>query len=146
MKPFDLKAAMNGDPIVTRNGEEAKFIAYVPEAEKSQQVLYLVGSIVYCRGVDGLNSCISPSSHDLFMAPDTIVINDKEVPRPEVNEPKLGQEIFIVDLMTDSGVLSDYWNRSKVQIKMLNRGCIHLYHEHADIHFKAIINANGGKE
>ena len=34
MKPFDLEAAKRGEPIVTRGGEAAKFIAHVPDADK----------------------------------------------------------------------------------------------------------------
>lgn len=31
--PFDLSKAMGGHPLVTRDGKEAKFIAYVPEVQ-----------------------------------------------------------------------------------------------------------------
>lgn len=69
MKPFDLEATKRGEPIVCRDGTPAKFIAHVPEAMASQQVVVLVGDIVSTRPANGT---VSGTPHDymndLFMA------------------------------------------------------------------------------
>jgi hypothetical protein len=53
MKPFDLEAAKRGEPIQTRDGRPAKFIAYVPEAKKSRRVIVFIGSLPVFRHEDG---------------------------------------------------------------------------------------------
>ena len=71
MKPFDLEAAKRGEPIVTRNGHEAKFIAHVPELAKAHRVLYTVPNNDYALSCaeDGRHYTSSQSSYDIFMAP-----------------------------------------------------------------------------
>jgi len=68
MKPFNLEAAMHGEPIVCRDGTPAKFIAYVPEAEDFSVVVALVDGIVRASHIDG--RCVRGEniSKDLFMA------------------------------------------------------------------------------
>lgn len=71
MKPFDLEAAKRGEPLVTRDGREAKFIAHVPELGENNRVVVLI------EGRDAVvslneNGCFSGSglyTVDLFMAP-----------------------------------------------------------------------------
>jgi hypothetical protein len=52
MKPFNLQAAINGEPIQTRDGWQLKFVAHVPEAYfKGNRVIVMnsVGNIfTYC--------------------------------------------------------------------------------------------------
>jgi hypothetical protein len=47
MKPFDLQAAIAGAPIQFNNGENLKFVAYVPEATFEDRFVFLdaVGNI-----------------------------------------------------------------------------------------------------
>lgn len=69
MKPFDLEAAKRGDPIITRDGREVKFIAYVPEAKKSDQVIVWDHRDITCHYDDGRFSRYDTSDRDLYMAP-----------------------------------------------------------------------------
>ena len=41
-KPFNLQAAIAGEPIVTRDGRKARFIAHIPEAESAYRVIAYV--------------------------------------------------------------------------------------------------------
>lgn len=69
-KPFDLEAAKNGAPLVTRDGRKARFIAYVPEAEARYVVTVFVEGATSpgFRHEDGiLREDRSPSEHDLFI-------------------------------------------------------------------------------
>ena len=69
MKPFDLKAAKAGAPVVTRDGTPAKYIAHVPEARRSSQVLCLVRDTVFAYAPNGhYDPLRGESMLDLFMA------------------------------------------------------------------------------
>lgn len=72
MKPFDLKAAMAGDPIVTGCGKRAKFIAYTPECAEWYRVFALVEGtrMPYFYSEDGRCLGGGPDCPDnLHMAP-----------------------------------------------------------------------------
>ena len=68
MKPFDLEAAKRGEPIQTRGGKPAKFIAHVPEATQPQQVVVLIGNSVRARYPNGTFHKWAEDDDDLFMA------------------------------------------------------------------------------
>lgn len=68
MKPFELHKAQCGEPIVTRDGEPAKFIAYEPEARDHQRFLYLVNGTVFSCDYNGKYRPDGESPLDLFMA------------------------------------------------------------------------------
>lgn len=70
MKPFDLEAAKDGDPIVCRDGTPAKFIAHVPEAREPNRLVVLINeTVVVCYENGSRNSYGNASFSDLFMAP-----------------------------------------------------------------------------
>ena len=71
MKPFDLEAAKAGAPLVTRDGQPAKFIAHVAEAQPSQRLVVLIDGGVYTKFESGgySKSPAHVSPNDLFMAP-----------------------------------------------------------------------------
>ena len=70
MKPFDLEAAKRGEPIVTREGYKVEFIAHVPNARSSNQVVCLHGVQVLTHDESGkCGSYNGESSLDIFMAP-----------------------------------------------------------------------------
>lgn len=68
MKPFDLKAAMRGMPIIYINGSKpAKFIAHVPDAQEGERVIVLLdGSICLC---DEKGRIGAVDGADFYMAP-----------------------------------------------------------------------------
>ena len=69
-KPFNLEAAKAGAPLVTRDGQPAKFIAHVEEAHPSRRLLVLIGEYVYGTFEDGRRRVSgAESKFDLFMAP-----------------------------------------------------------------------------
>lgn len=41
-KPFDLEAAKRGEPLITRDGDKARFVAHVPEACAECRVIGLI--------------------------------------------------------------------------------------------------------
>jgi len=72
MKPFNLKEAMVGKGICTRDGTVMKFGAYIPDARKNTRliVMELSGQLT-CRHDDGRFYQEQDSQLDLFMAPNT---------------------------------------------------------------------------
>lgn len=70
MKPFDLEAAKRGEPIQTRDGQSAKFIAHVPEAQEHQRMVVFFDGAVWVVGESGnFYQNKFASNHDLFMSP-----------------------------------------------------------------------------
>lgn len=75
MRKFDLEEAKAGKPLVTRGGQDAKFIAHVPEVH---QVVVLVGESIWSLCEDGIyGACKNPGALDLFMKPTkrTVYVN-----------------------------------------------------------------------
>ena len=70
MKPFDLEAAKRGEPLVTRDGRPAKFIAHVPENLSTYKVYAQVKGFIYLPSYNENGSRFedSTSGEDLFMA------------------------------------------------------------------------------
>ena len=70
MKPFNLEAAKRGEPIQTRDGREAKFVAHVPEAIESQRIVVMLSGSLFTMFETGLCSSSGVEyADDLFMAP-----------------------------------------------------------------------------
>ena len=70
MKPFDLERAKAGDPIVTRDGRNARFIAYIPEAGESYRVVVLIeGKETPCLLDENGRRQYTHDNAQLFMAP-----------------------------------------------------------------------------
>lgn len=70
IKPFNLKEAIEGKPLVNRQGKPVKFIAYVPEAVDCYRLIVLdCNNQIVCYYDDG--SYIGTKEHfmDVFMAP-----------------------------------------------------------------------------
>lgn len=74
--PFDLEKAKSGEPICFRNGSNAKFIAYAPEANYEQRVIVLDtdGDILLACSNGSFKAGQRESDLDLFMAPKPVVM------------------------------------------------------------------------
>lgn len=72
-RPFDLQAALDGDPVITRGGNRVRIIAHAPDAYPNNRVIFLrdePNSVVLACREDGLFSGEDhPDDMDLFMAP-----------------------------------------------------------------------------
>lgn len=69
-KSFDLSMAQQGHPLITRAGQPAKFIAYVPENDEYYQVIFVCDGRPEGCNKDGIYARFDePSSNDLFLAP-----------------------------------------------------------------------------
>ena len=69
-KPFNLELAIAGHPLTTRDGREAKFIAYVPDNQPTNQVIVSVdGLTVNCYPDGKWYKNDVKHDNDLFLAP-----------------------------------------------------------------------------
>lgn len=74
LKPFDLEAAKRGEPICTRDGREARFIAHVPDVVDQYKVVVMYHDDEYGKTIsafceNGAWIGGSEESNDLFMPP-----------------------------------------------------------------------------
>lgn len=53
MKPFDLKAAQAGKPLITSMGKPCSFVAHVPEAKHNDRVVLLLDGEIYTCAENG---------------------------------------------------------------------------------------------
>ena len=148
MKPFDLEAAKRGEPIVTRDGRKAKFVAYVPEAKNPSVIALISGEVTIFGGKGNFDADFEATQHDLFMSPPPMrSINGYEYPEP-VREPlELGQCYWVPFPAEDelTYVEGFKWSGGRVDMTWLKRGLIHLTPEAAVAHARAIILAGGGE-
>ena len=69
-KKFDLEKAKAGEPIITRDGRPARFIAHVPDAiYKSERLIVLVNRCMQGRYIGGNATTDRESGGDIVMAP-----------------------------------------------------------------------------
>ena len=141
MKPFDLEAAKRGEPIVTRDGRKAKFIAHVPEAKHYQKIVLLMEGGLYSCNIDGHGV-----DEIFFMAPPPMrSINGYEYPEPVQEPVRKGKTYFLADPGVSHSYQRMSWDGSDLEVTWLRRGLIHLTPEAAALHARAIILAGGGE-
>ena len=71
MKPFNLERAIAGDPLCTADGQDGRFIAYVPEVRSVYKILIFVDGRIATYTEDGRYSKYEDSDLDLRMKPIT---------------------------------------------------------------------------
>jgi hypothetical protein len=67
MKPFNLKEALAGKPVVTRDGRPVKIAGYNPDAEKDSALIGWVGE--HCDNWNKFGKSEYDEDLNLFMAP-----------------------------------------------------------------------------
>lgn len=144
-KPFDLHAAMSGAKLVTRDGRDAKFIAYVPETDPGGRVLVLIDKTVWGLYDNGKFRKRGASNVDLFLAVQTRSINGHEYPEPEMVAPEKRTKCWFPSPANTELVYDFYWDDVDRQKIRLRRGLVHLTREAAEEHARAIILAGGGE-
>lgn len=146
MRPFDLEAAKRGEPIVTRDGRPAKFVAHVPEADDREVVCLVDGELILFGKCGSFLDKKIQDRMDLLMAPPPMrSINGHKYPEP-VREPlKAGQEYSLADPSCSGLQHRMNWDGVALEFEWLKRGLIHLTPEAAEAHARAIVLAGGGE-
>ena len=160
MKPFDLVAALEGAPVVLRNGIKAYVLAdtaNLGEFETIYRDEYPLVVLVSGAG-GGLNMHMRDGSYnekpdnpkDIIGMwsdpPKTIRIGEYDVPEP-VREPlEDDKEYWCVDPTAKELAWKYTWNNALFCNLMLRRGLIHLTKEAAVIHAKALLSLTKAAE
>lgn len=148
MNPFNLEAAKRGDRIITRNGQEAKFIAHVPEARSDHRVIALIGTSDvpggYCE--NGMYVPHHSNDADLFMAPPPMrSLNGYEYPEPLKEAPPANTMYFAASPGGSVKAVRLTWRGTMLDRRLLKLGLAHLTMEAAHQHGNAVILAGGGE-
>lgn len=155
LKPFDLQAALKGEPVMLRNGNKA----FVRHHETEIMVgdhwqiwgvrMIKDGSIELvawakdgCYGMDG-----DVSGLDIVgMYPKTHIINGFEVPAPVVEEPNEGDMYFTANILEAEFYEEERWSVGSYDLRLLERGLVFLNKEDAIANAKAMLGINPYEE
>lgn len=149
IKPFDLQAALNGEPVMLRDGRKA-FVRH-HETELNVAVVFRLTGFVLSK--DESISPINWSRHGehggkldeqdiISMYPKTRIINGFEVPAPEVVEPNRGDLYFVARPSFKDFYESYTWRNDSVDTRYMERGLAFLTEEDAIANSKAMVGIN----
>ena len=155
MKPFDLVAALEGAPVVLRNGCKAYVLADIANLGEFETIYCDEYPLVVIVAGGGLNMHMRDGSYyndepdnykDIIGMwsdpPKTIRIGEYDVPEP-VREPlEDDKEYWGVDPTAKELAWKYTWNNALFCNLMFRRGLIHLTKEAAVIHAKALLSLN----
>ena len=143
MKPFNLEAALRGDPVVTAGGNKVLRLAYLPEADSHCRVVAVIEGRpgVWVFSVDGVYYT-SISEMNLRMAERTFTLGGMEVPSPESKPLQEGQRYYYPNVGLSSGYNTYTWEDHYMDRRHLEQGLVHLNPEAAITHVKALISVN----
>ena len=158
MKPFDLVAALEGAPVVLRNGCKAYMLADTARLNNFESIYRDEYTLVVMVAGCGLNMYMRDGSYDeehdnpkdiIGMwsdPPKTIRIGEYDVPEP-VREPlEKDTEYWIANFSLAELADSFKWYSDKFDNRVLKNGLIHLTKEAAVIHAKALISLTKAAE
>ncbi len=161
MKPFDLVAALEGAPVVLRNGCKAYILADTARLNNFKSIYrdeYTLVVIVDGCGISGISMHMRDGSYDeghdnpkdiIGMwsdPPKTIRIGEYDVPEP-VREPlEKDTEYWITNFSLEELACSFKWYSDKFDNRVLKNGLIHLTKEAAVIHAKALLSLTKAAE
>lgn len=139
LKPFNLEAALAGEPVVTRDGQEATQVTLF-ECSSEFPLIAVVNGEVYSFTKQGRHyNCGQPSSFDLFMKPKTHIVNGFEVPEPAKTPPKGFENYFVPSIQDDCFYFVYIWTGDPTDKKCLERGLVFLNKEDAIANAKAML-------
>lgn len=151
LKPFSLQAALNGEPVMLRDGSKA----YVRHHETEEAVAdswrlwgVITAEAGSASGVtwwtkEGRFTGDVDGSQDIIgMWPKTRIINGFEVPAPETKEPKIGDWLFVSSFFFDELYDEGRWSGDSYDLLILKRGLVFLSKEDAIANAKAMLGIN----
>lgn len=143
-EPFDLEKALKGVSVVTRCGNKnvTQLTSFEVSGKSRKQLACVVDGILLVYSKDGRLSPSIDSQFDLFMKPETRVINGFEVPAP-VKTPLQDFDYYYVPSIQDDRFYFRYvWTGSSVSKNCLERGLVFLTKEDAIANAKAMLGIN----
>ena len=158
MKPFDLVAALEGAPVVLRNGCKAYVLADTARLNNFESIYRDEYTLVVIVAGGGINKHMRDGSYaeepdnpkDIIGMwsdpPKTIRIGEYDVPEP-VREPlENDTEYWIAHFSLEVLANRFKWYSDKFDNRVLKNGLIHLTKEDAVIHAKALMSLTKAAE
>ena len=158
MKPFDLVAALEGAPVVLRNGIKAYVLADTANLGEFETIYRDEYPLVVLVSGAGLNMHMRDGSYnekpdnpkDIIGMwsdpPKTIRIGEYDVPEP-VREPLEKDTEYWIAHFSLEGLANRFkWYSDKFDNRVLKNGLIHLTKEDAVIHAKALLSLTKAAE
>ena len=156
MKPFDLAAALAGEPVVLRNGETAFVLKKLQSRSHNSEdiVGYRLTTDEYERPVSWSASgeYYENLEHDfdivgMWEAPKPMIkIGDMDVPEPERRSLEKGETYYVPCISYPDIADSFSWNNDTYDIRVLKRGLVHKTREAAEQHAKALLAFTASEE
>lgn len=148
LKPFDLEAALRGEPVILRDGSKA-FVRH-HETELPTGSCWQIwgignrtdGRIVFLQWSTSGGYDMDGAVSDLDivgMYQKTRTINGFEVPIPETEELKVGNWYFSPRILSDEFCEAEKWIGGSSDLRALNRGLVFLTKEDAIANAKAML-------
>lgn len=146
LKPFNLEAALAGEPVVTRDGREV-FQVTLFECESKYPLCAVVdGDICSFTETGGHYYNGQPSQYDLFMKPKTHIVNGFEVPAPESEPLKTNVKYYCSDSSEPDWFFWSTWVGDETDTMWLARNLVFLNKEDAIANAKAMLGIDPYKE
>jgi gluconate kinase len=150
LKSFNLKSALNGEPVMLRDGSKA-FVRHQETETFIRGNFNLVGikedHTNYLTWTT--EGAYEEHIHDydiISMYPKTRVINGFEVPAHETTKPDCGTTYFTPSLAHITMVVCHKWNNDDFGTRMLKRGIVFLNEEDAIANAKAMLGIDPYKK
>lgn len=144
LKPFDLESALNGEPVMLRDGSKAYVRHHetelrVPVGEELTGYVEGIGTWAWREdGASRFDDC--ESEYDIIgMWPKTRIINGFEVPAPVREELEVGDMYFTPSIGFEGFHDVWEWGNTKLHKLYLERGLIFLKKEDAIANAKAML-------
>jgi hypothetical protein len=153
LKPFDLQAALNGEPVMLRNGRKA-FVRHHEYEALIQGNFNLVGII---EGRPFYQTWTSDGSYDtsrsdldiigMYPTSKTRIINGFEVPAPEIKAPDDGDECYIPSVFDAEYCVGIIWgDYAPYDERALSRGLVFLNKKDEIANAKAMLGIDPYEE
>lgn len=138
--PFNLEAALAGEPVVTRDRLED--VTQLTTFETSRGVILvgvMAGNVQTWTKNGEFHESGKISDYDLFMKPKTRVINGFDVPVPESEPLEEGDEYYMPSIQGEYFYRDDIWLGYRFNKRHLKRGLVFLNREDAIANAKAML-------
>lgn len=149
LKPFDLRAALSGDPVMLRNGSKAYVRHHeteIPVDEDTRLSGFISDGtpIDWCEsGRHAASIAKEPTAFDIIgMYPRTRTINGFEVPAPETERLEFGTHYYLASPVHREFYRGEIWNAKAMDGYWLERGLVFLNEEDAIANAKAMLGIN----
>lgn len=152
LKPFDLRAALSGEPVMLRNGSKAYVRHHetelpVDEDTRLSGFISDGSPIDWCEsGRHAASIAKEPTDFDIVgMWPETRILNGFEVPSPETEELNYGTEYYLASILAEHFYRDEVWGGYYNDKLWLKYGLVFLNREAAIANAKAMLCIDPGK-